>query len=208
LAVAVVWPARLAYTEHADSARNGQPIKLALPGAVAPWQKAAAPMEWKPSYSGASVEQRGFYSDGPHTVGVFVEYYRGQEQGRELVNSQNLLCRTKQPDCKITEDSNSRVRLGGAEAAVSQATLVTEQRHWLVWRWYWVGGEYTANDSLAKIYHAKERLLGRPSDEAGIILATAIDGDGEKARQVLQDFADQVLPHIRESLSRAAETGQ
>jgi EpsI family protein len=62
----------------------------------------------------------------------------------------------------------------------------------LLWHWYWVGGAFTAQPSLAKVLQLKARLLGGPPAAAVIALATDYEGHQTKATQTLQHF----LGHI------------
>jgi EpsI family protein len=40
----------------------------------------------------------------------------------------------------------------------------------LVWRWYWVDGQYVANPYWGKILQAKSRLLGQRDDGAIVVV--------------------------------------
>lgn len=207
LAVSAIWPARAAYTHSLLASQADSAVHLAVPEPVAAWRPADPLTSWEPTYHGATAQAQWSYSNGRHTVTVFLKYYRAQEQGRELVNTQNILCHEKQPDCKLFGEAPSAAKLAGREVEVLQSRLEAQRQQLLVWRWYWVGGEYTANDYLAKLYEAKDKLLGHLGDEAGIIVVIDTNGGLSEARAALQDFVEQMLPSIRLSLNGAAGKG-
>ena len=178
--------------------------QLSVPEPAPPWTVAEPMTTWEPTYHGATSEQRVFYQDGQHKVAVFLKYYQTQEQGKELVNVQNMLLPRTHPTWKMPGESLSSVKLGGNEVKVMQGSLLSQQQQLLAWRWYWIGGRHTANDYLAKLLEAKDRFLGHAGEEAAIILAVDTQGDPSAGRAVLQNFVDTMLPSIEKSLSQAA----
>ncbi len=204
LGIALPWPVRAAYIEHLADAKS-TPVELALPEGVGPWRMAAEPVaDWTPSYVGADARAERFYSDGSHKIGFYLMYYRHQRQGRELINSQNVLIGQKHPIWKMPDERPVAVRLHGKPATVLQGRLIGPDTKLLTWRWNRIGETYTANDYWGKWLEAKNRLLGLSEDEAGIVIATEYSEDPEPAVRVLQDFVDAMLPPLEASLDRAA----
>jgi exosortase A len=206
LGVSAIWPVRAAHIDKLAAA-HAAPVELALPEPVPPWQRAEPTTNWEPHYIGASAQKRAFYTDGSHTVALFVEYYRAQKQGKELVSSQNVLATTEDAKWKMPGESLAPIRLPGQELEVLQGSLKSPGQHFLTWRWNWIAGKHTANDYLAKIYQARNKLVGDLSDGAGIILVTDMGDDKPAARMVLQRFVDAMLPAVEQSLGQAARQG-
>jgi EpsI family protein len=74
----------------------------------------------------------------------------------------------------------------------------------LAWRWYWIGGEETANPYWAKLMLARNKLLGRGDDAVEIIVATRYEDSVDEAASVLQDFITDTAPAIAGALRNAA----
>jgi exosortase A len=203
LGIAALWPARAAHIEHlADT--GTAPIELALPDGAGVWRAAAASADWTPSYAGPDAKAEKFYTDGSNTVGLHLMYYRHQRQGAELINSQNVLIRQKHPVWKMPGERPVRILMHGKPATVLQGQLISSRKKLLTWRWNRIGEIYTINDYLGKLLEAKDKLLGRMRDGAGIVIATEFSGDPQGAAPVLQNFLDTMLSPLEASLNRAA----
>ena len=73
----------------------------------------------------------------------------------------------------------------------------------LVWHWYWIDGQYTANPYWAKMLQAKSQLLGRGDNAAVIVIATESNQYAGEAADRLQDFIKVMLPAIARGLQNA-----
>jgi exosortase A len=202
LALSVLWPARAAHIEHLAESRN-TPVDLALPDGAGLWRSADPSTDWEPSYVRPDAKAVKFYSDGSATVGLYLMYYRYQEQGAELINSQNMLIRQKHPVWKMPGEKPESILLNGKTAVVLQGHLQSSRQRLLTWRWNRIGELYTANDYIGKLLEARDKILGAMRDEAGIVIATEYGDDPQSAAKVLQRFVDAMLPSLEESLNRA-----
>ena len=82
----------------------------------------------------------------------------------------------------------------------------------IVWTWYRVAGQYTANPTKVKFLEAKALVLGSPANAAVIVLAADYErGEGEPGTD-LQNFLSHALLRLplapRPSNPRANEFGQ
>jgi exosortase A len=205
LIISVFWPARAAYIDAlADHATA--PVRVEVPGAAGPWQKAEAFTEWEPSYVGQDAKVKAFYRSDTETVGLYVMYYRHQKQGGELINSQNVLVPpSDQRTWKMPEEKPVEARLNGTPVTVLQGRLHSSDQRLLTWRWNWISNRYTANDYVGKLLEAKDKLLGTVKDGAAVIVVTPYDEDVASASRVLQRFVNDVLPSLELNLNHAAE---
>jgi EpsI family protein len=77
----------------------------------------------------------------------------------------------------------------------------------LVWRVFWIDGEFVSSSYWAKFLQARSKLLGRGDDGAVVIVyapyAERAPAAEQRARQVLEDFARAMLPAIKQSLENA-----
>jgi EpsI family protein len=170
---------------------------------------------WRPHYSGATAQLIRYYrssqsSERPErTVGLIITYYRNQQQGSELINSQNLLV----PEDESSDESRWRdvrhdvrtTNFGSGEQAINQNLIQSSSTKLLVWRMYWLGDEITASPYVAKLILAKNKLLRRPDDGAEIIFVTTYDQDVDEAVPMLESFGRDMMPSIKTGLGNAAD---
>ncbi|RLA16821.1 MAG: EpsI family protein, partial [Gammaproteobacteria bacterium] len=146
------------------------------------------------------------YSLGGEAVALYLRYYRDQKQGSELINSQNILIPQKHPVWKMLDQYPIKVSVGDKDITVKRSRLSSSNKKFLVWHWDWVSGQHTSNNYIAKLLEAKDKLLGNPSDAAGIILVTEYDESTVEAEQRLQKFINVLFPALDESLEKASKS--
>jgi exosortase A len=205
VAISSIWPAHVIYIASRAEARTAL-ADFDLPEPVLPWQKKLNEMtSWEPHYQHPDIRKKAFYRDGKSEVGLYVLYYRSQEQGAELINSQNVLVPQKHPLWKMLDEAPASASLAGRRVTISQARLNSSDGKFLVWRWNWVAGIHTSSEIHGKLLESKAKLLGTPQDAAGIVLVTPYEDEHiEGARKTLQDFIDQMVPSIERTLQQAA----
>src|SRR3569832_836623 len=198
-----IWPAR-GYVHAAKESLVH--ASLNVPAVHDAWQTSAEEAtRWRPHYLGTDAALRQSYTSGPRRVGVYLEYYRHQRQGAELINSQNYLVRQIDLECWQVADAPRTITVRGKTVQIRQAKLRSAQQDLLVWYWYWMDGDYTTNHYLAKLWDAKAKLLGETGDAAAIILATPLGAEDQEAETVLADFVNAMEPAIRTS-TKTTET--
>lgn len=143
--------------------------------------------DWLPHFNGADVEVTGRYTSGDRHVHLYIAYYADQQQGAELINSEN----------KIVDDMRwIRISDGHTRAIVDGKVLrlhetitrssFDEKR--LVWSWYWVADEFTSSPYYAKFLQAKTRLFREPQEAAVLAISAEIIDERSEAADILQDF--------------------
>ncbi|HEB78682.1 MAG TPA: exosortase A [Methylothermaceae bacterium] len=205
--IAALWPVRAKQIREATLARTA-PVTLVLPHEIGGWRQVDdALTDWQPRYLYPDARASAVYSDGDRRVALYLLYYRTQAQGKELVNSQNVLIPQKHPIWKMPWERPRTVSMGQNALKVREGVLESARQKLLVWRWNWISGRFTVNDHLAKLLEARDRLLGHPRDAAGIVLAVEQDLTLDSARQTLRDFTAALLPEIRQALESAERSG-
>jgi exosortase A len=213
ITAAVVWPGYAVYLDNGFASNVTAP-KLDIAGIPEKWGISGDEMsEWRPYYTGATTQFKQYYrssqsSESPgRTVGLFITYYRNQQQSGELINSQNLLTPEDDPsDGPRWRDVRHDVRsinFGLGEQAINQNLIQSSSTNLLVWRIYWLGDETTASPYVAKLILAKNKLLGRPDDGAEIIFVTTYDQAFEEAVPTLESFGRDMMPSIKTGLTNA-----
>ena len=146
------------------------------------------------------------FERGGDRVAVAIYYYAGQSQGRELINSDNVLVTTK--DSRWHVVGRGQAELGATESPTSVriATLAgTLGRFDVAW-WYWVDGRTTISDSVAKVLLAWSRLRLRSDDSAAVFVFVEPSSRNGGA-ELLQRFASDMGKAIEHALSTAREGG-
>ncbi|EXI76747.1 MAG TPA: exosortase A [Candidatus Accumulibacter phosphatis] len=201
--VAGFWPLALWQLDHA-AARE---VKgLAPLGQIAGWQPsdAGSPYDWQPRFAGDDARRQAVFLKDGQRVGLFVAYYRHQDQQRKLVSSTNVLVASEDPVW-------ARVAGGAKEMSFNQQPLRIrtaelrglESTRLLVWQWYWINGRWTSSEAVAKGYTALSRLSGQ-GDDSAVILLFAQQGRPGEADAALADFATAAGAAIESALRQTA----
>jgi exosortase A len=204
LIIAFIWPVSAAYLGNIPS-RSTEPV-IEVPGLSAKWEMGTTPTsDWRPQYVGVAAQLLQNYRNNGRMVDLYVSYYRNQQQGTELVNSQNLLVAESGSNWHSIKEDTCVISLGSQQETINQNQLQSPSTKLLIWRWYWLGEEKTANPYLAKAILAKNKLLGRGDDGAEIIIATRYEETPDEAVPVLQGFLGDMMPTITKGLQNARE---
>lgn len=205
LAAAALWPAiALTLDRGADQA---VPPPLLAPAAAPGWKGAQQDaFSWRPGQTGADRELDQVYGSQP-AVGVFLRQYLQQRQGSELVDTTDPW----RPDRKTWRVAFKRsvvIELDGP-LQIEEAELVSDRSRLLVWSWYRVDGEYTANPYVAKLLEARQQLWQGRRQGTRVFLATALDRDREEtaAREALQAFLDAHVQALEATLDTGVGSG-
>lgn len=207
LALVVIWPVRAAYLDRLVAAPGPAP-ELRLPDSVGRWQGVAPLTDWMPAYQEPDAELEQSYSDGHHTVTLYVLYYQTQRQGAELISSRNTLVRQKHAVWRMPEERPVAVGLEPGPKAVLQGRLLSPRQMLMTWRWHRLGSVHTISAGLGKLVEARDKLLGDRHAAVGIVVATELEDDRDAAAAVLQDFLKAALPSLETRLHGAEVESQ
>jgi len=188
---------------------------------LAGWTPVERFVNWKPIYQAPKAELQRSYLDSAgasagagagaasQPVGIYVAYYRHQGGDSKLVNSQNLLARGNDPVWSQVGGSTQAIKVDGQTLTVRSARLRAQKggeqavdQRLLVWQMYWVDGQLTSSDMVAKLRGAKQRLFGGGDDAAALLLYTEDDGT-PASTAVLEAFARKHLGAITAQLAKA-----
>jgi exosortase A len=203
LVIASVWPIYANQLEKIFS-QKAEPAEIQIPGVVGTWQyRPEEVSDWRPQYLGFAAQFMGNYRNGDRSVDLYIAYYRNQRQGAELINWENVLVPSAESNWHNIKEEARIVFLGLREATIRQNQLHSGSKRLLVWRWYWIDGEETANPYHAKFMLGKNKMLGRGDDGAEIIITAPYQEDANEAVPVLQGFINDMRPVIMEGLGNA-----
>lgn len=204
LIVSALWPGVAYRLESAP--QEVQPVAINTPAVAGPWRlEPGMSWNWKPHYIGADAEMSAAYrnAESGATVGIFLEYYKRQRQGAELVNSRNLMVVQKHKIWRNVGEHSITVTVAGEPIEVRVTRLRSADTNLLVWHWLWIGEHYVSNPYLAKLYEVKTKLFGSRSDGAAIIVVTEYEDNKAPPAAALQQFLDDMLPSIETALNDA-----
>lgn len=204
LAVAFVWPFFAVYLENSSQVDLSREVKVA--DVSEKWRHGYDPVSnWKPIYVGATAELRQSYRHNADLVDLYISYYRNQQQGAELISWQNVLVPESGSNWRQITEETREVSVRSVHMVLKQNQLDSPSTKLLIWRWYWLGDEVTANPYLAKMILAKRKLLGRGDEGAEILIAAPYQESPEEAVPVLQNFMNEMMPAITTALEHASD---
>lgn len=207
-AVALLPHAVLAALQRAEG--EAAAPRLELPPTLGAWTSAGAQTaDWTPDYDDPSVRARRTYAGPAGSVGLLVDYYRGQDETRKVVSAQHLLVGMRDPAWSIPSHEARSVELDGRRLVLRRSEILgrvslsgTTQRRLVVWRLYWVGGRFLGGDVEAKLAGAMARLAGQGDEGAALLL----HADGPDADAAIEAFLHDQHAALGALLQRVHDT--
>ncbi len=190
-----------------DRRGNHGPVQFAQIVPQSGWQQVelSALPEWQPSYSGMRGVHRDAFIAGERPIGVYVGYYRDQQPGEELINSENRVLISKDPVWKMTSYGPRSAMLGSQPIPMNSTEMMSSHGRMIVWHAYWIGGRWTTNDYLAKAYLALTQLRGEGDDSAVLMVyAPYRENEHEAGIADMQRFLADMGPSIGTMLAQTA----
>jgi exosortase A len=201
LAVGVAWRPIGAAVDARSQVAAAQLPPIA---AAAGWQPAPAPPPvWTPHYLDAqSVTHQWFAKDG-RMVGVYVALYSRQTQGRELIVSRNELVTPKDNQWTKVAEGRAPVQWGSDNVAARAAEISGGGTHLSARAWYWVNGQFTGSDAIAKALLGLAKVSLEPDHSAVIVIYTPQPDGRTRDAQALEAFAREMSGPVMEALRKA-----
>jgi EpsI family protein len=199
LIISAVSPLGAQYIQP-DSKYLNSDFEFIKPVPSQPWRETEPSTTWRPRYHNASVEKQLFYTDGYSIIGLFIEYYLSEIQGEELINSENVLIPEQNLLWNLLQETSTEIDCYNQTLSISEGTLKSIDQYLITWRWNWVSGIFTTNDFQAKFLKARDKLFGKSSPQAAIILVIDPVDDIAEAKAALLRFVCGMLPSIERSL--------
>ncbi len=162
-----------------DSRGAANDLSMSTPGELANgWVLSKTqPTLWDPAFQNPAGHINATYERANQTVGLYLGFYRQQNQTRKLVSSQNVWVVSKDAawsqlpaGSRVTAFGETAVSMKTGELRANQPQQQSNEDRLVVRQIYWVNGALTANDMVAKIYGAFYKLVGQGDDSAVIIV--------------------------------------
>jgi EpsI family protein len=161
-------------------------------------------MGWKPHYLRTAAERVQTFSKSEERVGLFIGYYRNQEQGGELIHTANRLLPPESKHWRSVASRALAVQMGDGRTSVQADHLRSRAGDLAVLHWYWVAGRVASNPYLAKSHLLRARLTGGGDDSAVIVVYTRGRQSQDASERTLAGFVRDSWPAIRHALEHAA----
>lgn len=192
LAVSVAPHLAVAAMERAE--RAAAPVSMALPDRLsANWSTEGARLvDYRSQVLNPSVEVLKAYAGPGGSVGVHLAYFRNQTTERKLVSSQHHLTGMRDDHWALPTFTAQTFKVGDHEYRLRSANLLgrgqgDRRSHVVVWRVYWIDGQYVTSDVRAKLAGMVARLRGH-GDEGALLTLHAEQTSRGDADAVLQRF--------------------
>ena len=205
IAAASFWPGLLAVLER-DPVSTGVRVELISPKPSGGWQSETRSLwAWRPRWGGSDAQFVGFYRGPEGSVGLYLDLYRTQRAGAELVTVANKLVSHHDPQWSVKEITTRSMppEIGGFSVEQSRITGRAGELRLMVWRWYRIGDMNTSNPYLAKFYEIGYRLIGKQRPGTLVILTTPYEDSEDEAAARLENFSVQMLAPIEAEIERA-----
>lgn len=152
---------------------------------------------WRPAYGGASADQHACFLKDGRSLCAWVMFYRGQDEERKVMNSENRLAGFKDDWVEVASAS-------GGQPPVWQAAQLRQRLHisgtrgeLQVLQTHWVDGQFTNSAIRARLLTAWCRLAGRVDNAAAVFLYSAEAPQGPAG---IADMASGLTPAIQDYL--------
>jgi EpsI family protein len=196
--IIMAWPAYLHYLHNKVVA----PLpEIIISDPSGKWQTNFSQFsDWEPDYKGSPNQFIGHFQSGERHVGLYITYYRNQQQVGKLISSSNQLVADKGSGWRNVSGSEKEIGLDTTKFSIQENLLHAASDRLLIWRWFWLANQETASPYLGKAIQAVNQILGKGDDGAEIIVAAAYEHDPEEAVPTLREFITDMRPTIIKKL--------
>lgn len=156
------------------------------------WQQVETLREtWNPDFRSPENQFRRQYEFGMHRVDLCWAYYSGRNPAQLDDAAKGY------GDPQLWSRASEKIEhgiLNGHEVTIEKDLLQSGTNSRLVWKVFWVAGEYTASATRVKLLQARARLLGKSAATGVIVLGTEDPlGGANAAQKTLQNFLAHAL---------------
>ncbi len=194
----LAWPS-LGWIQENSSVDSLQ-VNLQLSGTEKWAEVDSSFTQWMPSYQVPATEFNKTFESNGQKVGLHIALYTNQKQDQELVNSQNVMIKQKHEIWSEKGHGKAIVDMSGAESEVNESVLKSYNQSLYINHWYWIDGNSTSNEYVAKFVDAKMRLFSDQPIAAGIVVYTELGENKQPAKETLAEFVRDMMPVIESSL--------
>jgi exosortase A len=171
-------PARLQVVLQAPAIGHGWIAEGGVPG-------------WSPAFQGTDAALQQGYRRAGERVDLHVGYYAYQRESAEAVSDLNTI--SGRQDLKALSSRQVMLQIGGVSLPINEYVIVYNGREFVVWAWYWVGGDYTNSRQTGKLLEMRAFVTGGERAAAAIAITAEVSESTEKATKLLGSFLQETL---------------
>ena len=179
---------------------------LLLPGHISPWQAVAGnPLQWRPAPRDVDRQTVQFFSNGTNLVGVALQQFYQQEQGRELVRTGDFWFDKSLASSRSVGKAWEQISLADGLSVNARKVSVRVDGSGTdalltIYSWYRIGERYTANAYVAKLFEVWSFLSFTEPQAAQYYLVTSQSSPEGGERAVIEAFLSAALVDINAAL--------
>jgi exosortase A len=199
LLIAAAAPLASRALEQAATAAPAAAMRIALPAGQGGWEGPGEAAEsWAPTFPGASQLLHRVYRRDGRVAHVYVVHYQREGQGQELIGWNSRLF---EESWRHLGRSRGSVALADGRRPVDEQLLGSATQKRVVWRWYEIGGRFTADERVGKLLGAWARVTRDPHGSALVAVAASYESRPEEGRETLSQLLRD-LPDLARALPR------
>jgi EpsI family protein len=164
---------------------------------IGPWTgRTVEDRDWPAKGLAADVELRRIYDHAPGgSIGLYIGYFKSQEQGKELITHQLSWLHSKAEEISVGQGGHKTKILKGIARGITDQTHHRGERAFYFW--YQIDGDVYVDPYRAKIELVLNNLLGGRSNGALVIVSeeTSHGSDLIQQDQTIE-FLNKILPFI------------
>lgn len=166
---------------------------LHAPIVPSPWvlDGGQAPL-WSPEFHGMDATLEQSYRRGEEHVDLQVAYYAYQREGAEAVSDLNAIIGGR-PELQVLSFGRRKVQIGNVSLPVNGLVVRHGGQTFLVWYWYWIGGENTNSRMAGKLLELKALATGGERAAAIVAVSAEVLENAEGTAALLEAFLRQGL---------------
>lgn len=145
--------------------------------------------DWAPAISTTDQSSSQIFVSGRHQVFVYIGQYQYGPGKFQLVESYNAL--SPNSSWRLETSGTEHVSIARQSFEVKENAIRRGSETRLVWIWYSIGGDFTANPYKAKLFSAWNRLSQSGDHSALIAISAPYAYEQSQARNALHDFLEQ-----------------
>jgi EpsI family protein len=190
---------------------SGQPVNIELPQVAGVEGPHEFEGNWLPEYPGAAGEAIGTYRTAGAEFDVYVNWFDGQSQGRELIGySSDLAGRGLDGRHDRVHIDSARVNHGKGLEIGEIIASSNRGQHRIIQYYYVVGDHVTVDPLETKLRQAAYSLTGRFGSGliAWSMTCGEIDSNCEKARSVMKPIVGPIEAGMFELITNLNETAR
>lgn len=192
LAIAVILLAQ-GWTATAKAPPEQLATFLHAPVVEPPWEVVdGATPAWMPGFHGMDETLLQSYRNGDQQIDLHIAYYDYQREGAEAISDLNTFT-TDRSRWKALNFRQFEVATENAAHPVNSLIMRNKEQTYLVWYWYWIGGESTNSRFAGKLLEMKAIATNGERAAAVIAIAAKVSEDAEQTEKALGGFFRQAI---------------